>query len=262
MGSTRFDFEDETAVVTGGSSGIGRAIARRFGEAGATVVVADVRETPKDANAETPTHELIVEAGGAAEFVETDVSDPDAVDAVLEAAREFGGVDVMVNNAARYVSAPLLEHDLSDLDRLYRTNVRGAFVGTRAAAADMSRRGQPGEIVNVCSISSRFAQYDQAGYDLTKAAVQMLSRNAALEFADQGIRVNAVAPGQIATEFFAGWTEEAIEGAREDAFVKPVPLGRAGRPEDIAAPVLFLASDDAGYVTGETLFVDGGWSCF
>jgi NAD(P)-dependent dehydrogenase (short-subunit alcohol dehydrogenase family) len=168
----------------------------------------------------------------------------------------------MVNNAARYVSAPLLEHDLSDLDRLYQTNVRGAFAGTKAAATDMVQRGAPGQIVNVSSISSRFAQYDQAGYDLTKAAVRMLSRNAALELADQGIRVNAVAPGQIATEFFEGWTEEAIEGARENEFVKPVPLGRAGQPEDIAGSVLFLASEDAGYVTGETVFVDGGWSCF
>ncbi|MFB6234386.1 MAG: SDR family NAD(P)-dependent oxidoreductase [Halopenitus sp.] len=255
-----FDFADDTVIVTGGASGIGRGIALRFGEAGATVIVADIRAEPKDVNAEVPTHEKIEAAGGDAEFVETDVTNPDEISAVIEAARAEGGVDVMVNNAAQYVSEPLLEHDVSELDRLYRTNVRGAFAGTKAAAADMVRRNEPGRIVNISSISSRFAQHDQAGYDLTKAAVSMLTRNAALELADQGIRVNAVAPGQIATEFFPGWTEEANEGAREDAFLKPVPMRRAGHPEDIAGPVLFLASEDSGYMTGQTVFVDGGWS--
>lgn len=257
----RFDFDGDVAVVTGGASGIGRATAKRFGAAGAFVVVADRRETPKDVNAETPTHEAIREAGGEAVFVECDVADPGEIGDVMEAARAEGGVDVLVNNAAEYVSDPLLEHSTGDLDRLYETNVRGYFAGTKAAAEDMVRRGEPGRIVNVASISSRFAQHDQAGYDLTKAAVEMLTRNAALELADHGIRVNAVAPGQIATEFFEGWTEEAVEGAREDAFLKPVPLGRAGHPEDIAGPILFLASEAAGYVTGESLYVDGGWSC-
>lgn len=259
MGRTEFDFTEETVVVTGGSSGIGRAVATRFGEAGATVVVADVREAPKDENATTPTHERIREAGGTAEFVEADVSEPAAVESVVEATRAFGGLDVFVNNAATYFSEPLLELDPDELDRIFAVNVRGYFVGVQAAAREMVRRGEPGCVVNVASISSSYAQHDQVHYDATKGAIRMLTRGAALELADHNVRVNAVAPGQIATEFFEGWTEEAIEGARQDRFLKPIPLGRAGLPEDVAGPVLFLASDDAAYVTGELFYVDGGW---
>ncbi|WP_435144396.1 SDR family NAD(P)-dependent oxidoreductase [Halobaculum sp. P14] len=259
MGDATYDFTDETVVVTGGSSGIGRAIAERFGDAGAVVVNADERETPKDENETTPTHERIEAAGGRAEFVETDVSDPEQVESVVRGAREFGGVDVLVNNAAIYFSEPLLELEPDELDRLLSVNVRGYFTALQAAARDMVERNQPGSIVNIASISSSHAQHDQVHYDASKGAIRMLTRGAALELAEYDIRVNAVAPGQIATEFFEGWTEGAIEGAREGDFIKPVPLDRAGLPEDIAGPTLFLASDDAGYVTGAMLYVDGGW---
>ena len=256
MSSPDHDFEGRTVVVTGGSSGIGRAVATRFGEAGATVVVADVREDPKDVGEETPTHEVVRESGGDAAFVETDVSDPDDVASVVEAAREFGGVDVMVNNAGITAGGALLETDHTALDRLYGVNVRGTYVGMRAAARDMLERDDPGCIVNTASISSTLAQFGQVAYDASKGAVRMLTRGAALELGEHDIRVNAVAPGQIATEITEGWTEEA---EREDAHLKPIPLGRTGRPEDVAGAALYLASDDAAYVTGELLHVDGGW---
>jgi len=255
MGDATFDFEDETVIVTGGSSGIGRAIATAFGEAGATVIVADLREEPKDVDADLPTHEAIEDAGGRAEFVRTDVSDPDAVRSVVRAAREFGGVDVMVNNAGIFGGGSILETDPDTLDDLLGVNVRGVFVGCRAAAADMLERDDPGAIVNTASISSNLAQHGQVAYDTSKGAVRMITRGAALELADRGVRVNAVAPGQIATEISEGWTEEAEEGE----FLKPVPQGRAGEPEDVAGAVLFLASDAAGYTTGELVHVDGGW---
>jgi NAD(P)-dependent dehydrogenase (short-subunit alcohol dehydrogenase family) len=259
MGDASYDFSDETVIVTGASSGIGRAMAIRFGEAGATVLNADVEPDPKDRGAEVPTHERIREAGGTAEFVRTDVTDRDDLSAVVEAAREFGGVDVMVNNAGLYIGGPLTEITPDEFERIHAVNVGGVFFGTQVAAVDMIDRGVGGAIVNTASISSELAQFGQVQYDSTKGAIKMVTRGAALELADEDIRVNAVAPGQIATEFLEGWTEEAEEGAENDGLLKPVPLGRAGYPEDVAAAALFLASDDAAYVTGELLYVDGGW---
>jgi len=259
MGSTQFDFDDETVIVTGGSSGIGRAIAVRFGEAGANVVVADVREEPKDVGADVPTHELVAEMGAESEYVETDVSDPAQVESVVEAARAYGGVDVMVNNAGLYIESSFLDLTPEEFRRIHDVNVGGVFYGTQAAAADMLERDDPGAIINTASISSNFAQHGQVHYDSTKGAVRMITRGAALELASEGIRVNAVAPGQIATEFTEGLTEEMKENAETGGFLKPIPLGREGHPADIAPAALYLASEDAGYTTGELLHVDGGW---
>jgi len=264
MGTANFDFEDEVVIVTGGSSGIGRTTALEFGDAGATVVVADVRREPKDLGEEIPTDEAITEAGGTAEYVETDVSDPDEVASVVEAAREYGGVDVMVNNAGLYRGGSVTDLSVDDLDAMLGVNVRGVFLGTKIAANDMLDRDDPGAVVNTASISSSFAQHEQIGYDATKGAVRMLTRTAALELGDTGIRVNAVAPGQIATEFLEGWTEDAQEAAAGEAdpgeeFLKSIPMGRAGFPRDVAPAVCYLASDAAGYTTGELLHVDGGW---
>lgn len=253
MGSIEADFSGETVVVTGGSSGIGRAVALAFGEADATVLVADVREDPKDVDAETPTHEAIEDAGGRAAFVETDVSDPDQVASVVEAAREFGGVDVMVNNAGVHVSREFLDVTPEDLARVHGVNTVGVFFGTQAAARDMIDRGEPGAIVNTASTSSFSAGWEHAHYSATKGAVKMITRSAALELARHGIRVNAVAPGATATEITEGFTERAEEvgGGRE-------PPARAGAPGDLAPAYLYLASEDAGYVNGEVLMVTGG----
>lgn len=260
MGTVSYDFAGETAVVTGGSSGIGRAIALAFAEAGATVLNGDVRAEPKEEGA--PTHERIEAEGGAAAYVETDVSDPDAVVDLVDAAREHGGVDVMVNNAGLQIPGPFLEVTPEELQQLHAVNVRGTFFGTQAAAADMLDRDDPGAVVNTASISSSYAQHDQVQYDTTKGAIRMLTRGAALELAEHDVRVNAVAPGQIATEFTEGWAAEAQELLEEGGFIKPVPLGRVGYPEDVADATLFLASDAAGYTTGELLYVDGGWQVF
>lgn len=259
MGDVHYDFADETAVVTGGASGIGRSIALEFADADATVIVADQQADPKDPDADLPTHETIEEAGGTAEFVETDVSDPEQVRSVVEAAREYGGVDVMVNNAGVFVGGSFTEYDTDDLDTGYGVNVRGMFVGTQAAAGDMLDRGVEGSIVNTASISSNLAQHGQVAYDTTKGALRMLTRGAALELAEEGIRVNATAPGQIATEFTENGTESTQERAGDGEFLKPIPMGRAGFPKDVADATLYLASDAAAYTTGELLAVDGGW---
>lgn len=261
MGRASFDFEGETVIVTGGSSGIGRAVALEFGEAGATVLNADLDADPKDVDADAPTHEVIEESGGTAEYVETDVSDPDQLESVVEAAREFGGVDVMVNNAGWFTRGDMFSVDEETFERIHGVNTNGVFFGTRAAAADMRDRGEGGAIVNTASISSTHAQAEQIPYDSTKGAIRMMTRGAALELADHDIRVNAVAPGHIATEFGAGAAKKA-ETVAADGLAKSIPLDRPGYPADIAPTALFLASEQAGYVTGEMVYVDGGWQTF
>jgi NAD(P)-dependent dehydrogenase (short-subunit alcohol dehydrogenase family) len=262
MSQPSYDYAGTTVIVTGGSSGIGRAVARRFGAAGATVINSDVRRDPKDPDQERPTDELVDDLGGTGQYVETDVAAVEEIESVVEAAHEFGGVDVMVNNAAIFVEGNLLDLDPTDFDRLHTVNVRGVFYGTQAAALDMLDRGVEGCIVNTASISADLAQFDHVQYDATKGAVKMITRGAALELADHGVRVNAVAPGHVATEISEGWSEGAPREVRAGEVIKHVPLGRAATPDDVAGAYLFLASDDARYVTGETLWVDGGLQVF
>jgi NAD(P)-dependent dehydrogenase (short-subunit alcohol dehydrogenase family) len=255
MGTITADFADETVVVTGGSSGIGRAVAIGFGEAGATVVNADVRAEPKDLDADVPTDEHIAgETPGRGIFVETDVADVEDLESVVTGTREFGGVDVMVNNAGVHVSREFLDVTPDEYDRIHAINARGAFFGTQLAARDMVDRGVSGAVVNTASTTSAHAAWDHSHYATTKGAVKMLTQSAALELAEHGVRVNAVAPGPVATEITDGWSrraEDAVGEGRE-------PPTRAGRPGDLKDAYRYLASDGADYVTGETLWVDGG----
>jgi len=262
MGTLDADFGDDTVVVTGGSSGIGRAIALSFGRAGATVVVADQRREPKADDAERPTHEAIAETPGRGEFVRTDVADPEQLADLMTLARELGGVDVMVNNAGIPSRSSVLDATEDEFERVLGVNAAGVLFGCQVAAKDMIDRGEPGSIVNTASISSEVAQHDQVQYDATKGAIEMVTKGTALELAAHDIRVNAIAPGQIATEFTEGWSQEAQDAAgdEEGEFIKPIPLGRAGHPEDNAGAAMFLASDAASYITGDMVFVDGGWT--
>ncbi|WP_415379868.1 SDR family NAD(P)-dependent oxidoreductase [Halosimplex sp. TS25] len=262
MGTISADFSEDTVIVTGASSGIGRAVAVGFGEAGATVINADVRADPKDRNpdaaagdAETPTHELVdAETSGRGEFVETDVAEYDDLASVVEGAREFGGVDVMVNNAGIHVSREFLDVTPEEYDRLHAVNARGAFFGTQLAAQDMIDRDEPGTVVNTASTTSENAEWEHSHYATTKGAVKMLTQSAALELARHGVRVNAVAPGPIATEITEGWSERAEDSVNEGR----EPPTRAGRPADLKDAYRYLASEGADYVTGEVLWVDGG----
>jgi NAD(P)-dependent dehydrogenase (short-subunit alcohol dehydrogenase family) len=260
MGRLQPEFSDETVVITGAASGIGRAVAQSFGDAGAAVVIGDIDPEPK--MGDVPTHERIREEGGQAEFVETNVRDRDQIRTLVEAAREFGGVDVMINNAGLFIGGSILDLDPEEFEQIHNVNAKGVYFGTQVAANEMLDHDEPGSIVNTASISSYCSQFDQVQYDSTKGAVKMITRGSALELAEHGIRVNAVAPGQIATEFAEGWSKEAAEKAESDGLVKTVPLQRAGRPSDLSGAYLYLASENASYVTGELLFVDGGWQVF
>ena len=254
MGTLEADFTGETVVVTGASSGIGRAIACGFADAGATVINADVTATPKDRDTDTPTHEAIRARGGDAVFVETDVTEPAALESVLEAARSFGGVDVMVNNAGVHRSRRFLAVEPADFDHVHGVNLKGAFFGTQLAAREMRDHGTAGVILNTSSTTAAQPEPNHAHYAATKGGIQMLTRSAALELDAHNIRVNAVAPGPIATEIRAGWAAEAAETVEHEAGLP----SRVGMPTDVVSAYLFLASTDASYVTGETVWVDGG----
>jgi NAD(P)-dependent dehydrogenase (short-subunit alcohol dehydrogenase family) len=239
----------ETALVTGASSGIGRAIARRFAAAGADVVVADVRETPRKGG--TPTHELIADAA----FVETDVSDPSAVrTAVDRTVATFGGLDVMVNNAGVYPGdQPVETVAEADYDRVLDVNLKGTYFGSTVAAEAMREDGG-GAIINLSSIAGVVGFGGGTTYGASKGGVASLTRSLAVELGPDGIRVNAISPGVVETAMTTEDTDAA--GTMTDR----VPLRRDGQPDDIAGAALFLASDDAAYVTGHDLVVDGGYT--
>ncbi|UPV76942.1 SDR family oxidoreductase (plasmid) [Halorussus limi] len=246
---------DRVAVVTGGSSGIGRSIARAFAEHGADVVVADVRETPREGGA--PTHELLEDETDAnAAFVECDVTDVEDIESAMSAADEFGGIDVMVNNAGIFRLEEFLDVTPGEYDRLMDVNVKGMFFGAQRAAARMLEH-DGGSIINVSSIAGIVGNGRYVTYCTSKGAVRLLTYALAHSLGPEGIRVNAIHPGGVETAM----SEDANLGPEAtEAFVEMIPQRRMGQPEDIAGAALFLASDLASYVTGESLVVDGGYT--
>jgi 3-oxoacyl-[acyl-carrier protein] reductase len=239
-------FRGKIVIITGAANGIGRAIAERFGAEGAHVVVNDVGAEGAEAVARA-----IVAAGGSALAVTADVSDAAHVDALFEATlARFGSVDVLVNNAGlTNTERHFLEADAAWWDRIIAVNLGGAFLCGRRAAQIMARKGA-GVIINMSSGGATRAHRGNAAYDAAKGGVEALTRAMALDLAPYGIRVNCIVPGLIRTY------DIPDELAAERGEV--VPMRRLGSADDVAGPTLFLASDDARYVTGETLRVDGG----
>lgn len=243
--------QGKVAFVTGGGSGIGAATAQRLAQEGATVVVCGRRREPLDAVVAG-----IVAAGGKAEAVVADVSDEAGFTAALEAAAQrHGRLDVLVNNAMAYTWGSIEEMSTADWRANFATSVDGTFWGTRTALRLM--KGKGGAIVNVSSICGQLGTPWMAGYSAAKAAVDNFSRAAAAEGAPHGIRVNVVIPAVVETPATAGML--ADEASRKNT-EKLIPMGRVGQPEELANAILFLASDEASYITGASLPVDGGRS--
>ena len=247
--------EDRAAVVTGATSGIGRAVARRFADHGADVVVADLRERPREGGA--PTHERIdEETDRRARFVECDVRDPAALERAVAAADAFGGVDAMVNNAGVFHAESFLTADEATFDRVFETNVKGTYFGSQAAARRMVERGS-GSIVNLSSTAGLYGVGDYVAYSASKGAIRLMTYALADALGPDGVRANVVHPGVVETAMTRE-DSEVIDTSAGEAFRERIPLGEFGRPEDVADAALYLASDLARYVTGESLVVDGG----
>jgi glucose 1-dehydrogenase len=237
------------AAITGGSSGIGRGIAELFvAEGAAVVLLARGAQRLGSIVDELATGNAVARVAG----VVGDIGDPSAAQAMVELAIErFGSLDILVSNAGIHRIRPALETSIEEWDEVFRTNVRGAFLACRAAARQMAAQGGGGSIVIIGSTNGLVAEPQMAAYNASKAALTLLGRSFAVDLAPEGIRVNVVAPGTIVSEITRPMLDAGFAfGA--------VPLGRIGDPIDIAWPVLWLASDEAAYVTGATIVVDGG----
>ncbi|MGO8833636.1 MAG: SDR family NAD(P)-dependent oxidoreductase [Roseiarcus sp.] len=240
------------AVVTGAAHGIGLACARRLAADGAAVLLADI-----DAAAGEAAARQLRDEGRQAAFASADVTERAAIAALVDrVVEEFGRLDIMLNNAGVALSAPILEMSDETFDRVLSTNLRSAFIGTQVAARRMIAGGRGGVIINMSSVNALLAIPGLAAYACSKGALNQLTRVAAIELAPHNIRVVAIGPGTILTEL----ARKAVLGddAGRRKILARTPLGRAGEPEEVASVASFLASDDASYITGQTIYPDGG----
>jgi NAD(P)-dependent dehydrogenase (short-subunit alcohol dehydrogenase family) len=239
---------DQVAIVTGAARGIGLACARRFLAEGAKVILTDIDEKEGATAAKA--------LGADVHFVHCDVgSAKDVAALIAEARKKFGGIDILVNNAGIVHGADFLELAEADFDRVLRVNLKGAFLVAQAVAKSMTAQKKKGAIVNMASINSRVAIGNQIPYSVSKGGLLQLTRAMALSLAKHGIRVNAIGPGSIMTDMLKSVANDKEAKRR---ILSRTPLGRIGTPEEVASVAAFLASDDASYITGEIIYVDGG----
>lgn len=242
---------NKAAIVTGAARGIGRAVALRLAQEGTNVAVADVRDTQG-----TQTAQQVEALGRRAIFLHTDVTDSHQVEGMVQRTLDaFGAIDILVNDAGICPFKPFLEISPELWDEVLNTNLKGYFLSAQAVARVMVERGIRGRIINISSISAIIGGADQAHYCSSKGAINQLTKSMAISLGPHGITCNAVLPGTIETEIN---TEALTNESLRRELVQRTPLRRLGQPEDIAGPVVFLASDDAAYCTATMLVVDGG----
>jgi NAD(P)-dependent dehydrogenase (short-subunit alcohol dehydrogenase family) len=253
----RFRLDGKVALVTGGGSGIGAAICRAFAEQGARVLVAEV----SDANGQRIASEL----GEAGAFAHTDVTDLASVQqAVAKAVDRFGRVNVLVNCAGIGLVGSVQETQDADWDRLMAVNVGGVFHGSRAAIDQMLNQDpKGGVIVNIASVAGQIGVPRRFAYCATKGAVIAMTKQLSVDYVKEGIRCNAICPGTVYSPFVEGYVERFHKDTKEETIRElhaRQPIGRMGRPEEIADLAVYLASDEAGFMTGSEVAIDGGWT--
>jgi glucose 1-dehydrogenase len=253
----------KNVLVTGGTSGIGQAIAVRFAESGANVAINYLRTPDEAADTEQQIHACVrrVQQEGVRDvLVGADVSAEHEVVAMLEETVErLGGVDVLVNNAGIQISRPSHELSAADFDKVIAVNLRGAFLCAREAIKHFLAAGKPGTIINISSVHQLIPKPNYLGYSASKGGMQNLTRTLALEYAGRGIRVNAIGPGATITPINRAWVDDPVKAEMVTAHI---PIPRAGESDEMAGVACFLASDDAAYITGQTIYVDGGLTLF
>jgi len=253
----------KNVLVTGGSSGIGQAIAVRFAEFGANVAVNYLRSPDEARDTEEQVHACaakVKQMGVRDVLVGGDVSDEDdVVRMVGEAVEGLGGLDILVNNAGIQISRPTEELSSADFDRVVAVNLRGAFLCAREAIRQFLGDEKAGAIVNVSSVHQLIPKPGYLGYSTSKGGMMNLTRTLALEYASRGIRVNGLGPGATVTPINRAWIDDPAKRAQVEAHI---PMQRAGDADEMAGVTCFLASDMAAYITGQTIFVDGGLTLF
>lgn len=250
MAEAKFDLSGKVAIVTGGGRGIGRAIALALASSGASVVISSRTQKEIEAVAEE-----IKKAGGKSLPVVADLTVSDQLENLVNATmKEFGKIDLLVNNAARSFLRSLLDLREDGWDKVFNTNVKAVWLLSRAVARKMMEQ-KSGKIINITTVGAEKAELGMAAYGCSKAALKMLTRCMAREWAQYGIQVNAVGPGLTRTDFSKPiWSNPEVAKHVSAA----IPMGRLAEPEEIVGSVLFLASDAARFITGHSLYVDGG----
>jgi len=253
----------KNVLITGGTSGIGQAIAVRFAEYGANVAINYLRTPDEAAETEEQVHACarkVMQEGVRNVLVGADVSNEDEVVAMVSSTIEqLGGIDVLVNNAGIQISKPSHELSSADFDKVLAVNLRGSFLCAREAIKHFLAVEKPGAIINVSSVHQRIPKPNYLGYSVSKGGMQNLTTTLALEYAGSGIRVNAIGPGATVTPINRAWIEDPV---KREMVTAHIPLPRAGDADEMAGVACFLASDDAAYITGQTLFVDGGLTLY